>query len=281
MFTLKQSRFPLIGVLTALLLILSSCTPAEPSPPEPVEEGPPAATAIPPTATLEPTPEILNLESEAEGACQHPFYPIRSDTTWTYLIHSPEADEEGQFSLSYAEITEESFQSTMSLQDRETGEIFTATATWYCDESGLISSEYATINFTQFEGLDFETLDYEGVYLLPAEEWEVGASWNSSYQVKADFSMEGISVNTDMEIDILNTIAGIEEVTVSAGTFPEAYRVDSTGTISIDLGGDVGAAFSDLPLDYSTWYVEGVGMVRQETMDETMGGGTTELYSVE
>ena len=143
----------------------------------------------------------------------------------------------------------------MTLQDRETGEIFTATATWSCDQSGLISSEYTTINFTQFEGLDFETLDYQGVYLLPAEEWEVGASWNSSYQVKADFSMEGITVNTAMEIDILNTIAGIEELAVSAGTFPEAYRVDSTGTISIDLGGDVGVVFSDLPLEYSTWYV--------------------------
>lgn len=271
---MRLNKLALISGAVLLVLALAACSSAEI-----------AATAIPdvPANTPIPTPEPTSpgVASEAPGACRHAFYPLRSDMIWTYQIVSPVEAAEGSFELSYENITADSFDALMSLRDPETDEIYRASGTWYCSDDGIISSDLAAITFLTAADVTVETLDYDGITLLPASQWEVGKSWDSSYQVNENFDMEGMEISAAMTVDITSTIAAIEEISVSAGTYSEAYRVNTKGSMIMDLGGDMGASLSDIPIEYNTWYVRDIGMVRQETLGVDADGTYVELFSLE
>ncbi len=118
--------------------------------------------------------------------------------------------------------------------------------------------------------MTFDTFSWEGE-TLPAEElFEVGYEWTATYQLQGDITMEGIVSTTQATVTINYIIAAIEEVTVPAGTFPEAYRVDSVGDISMtmDLNGST-FPMTSVNFGSSSWYVEGVGLVK--TADDFTG----------
>ena len=80
-------------------------------------------------------------------------------------------------------------------------------------------------------------------------------------------------------IDLVNTVAGEEPVTVPAGTF-DAVRVDTTGTVSVSIGG---APANAVDMSITSWYVRDTGLVRQE-VGGLLGEAdaiVTELVSVE
>jgi hypothetical protein len=53
------------------------------------------------------------------------------------------------------------------------------------------------------------------------------------------------------------------KIAVPAGTFPEAIRVDSRGQINMaSFFGENSTSLSSFNFGYSTWYVEGIGMVK-------------------
>lgn len=274
----KPKIFPLLTAVLVLAL-LSACSPAESPPADPGSSSEVAAPADPPTAT--PESSAAGVVSEASGACNNPFYPIRGDTAWTYQIVQPESkNTQGSFTLSYENLTGESFETLMTLRDPESDQIFQARGTWYCSEEGIVSSEFNTFSFVTLGDVSVETLDYDGFSLLPEDQWELNATWPSDYQVNASFTVEETSVTSSMSISLVSTITAIEEVTVSAGSYPEAYRVDTVGVMDLDLEG-VDAVQSSFPIEYSTWYVRNVGMVKQQTTGEAADGTYTELISVE
>lgn len=86
-----------------------------------------------------------------------------------------------------------------------------------------------------------------------------GYTWTSNYKLAADYHFDGITGVAEVNVSIDHVISMVEEVTVEAGTFPEAYRVDSVGEIEMILMTDeTQIPFSGFDISYSTWYVEGV-----------------------
>jgi hypothetical protein len=65
-----------------------------------------------------------------------------------------------------------------------------------------------------------------------------------------------------------NTIAAIEAVTVPAGSYEEAVRIDSSLTIEViaDVGGVSSPPVSNT-FTISAWYVRDVGLVKQTSDD--------------
>jgi hypothetical protein len=158
------------------------------------------------------------------------------------------------------------------------------TANWFCSEDGLLRGSFGQVEMlNQSLGeedspeFEFETLEWEG-YTLPAPELiEVGYSWTSDYKLSADFNLEAFASSMEVIVQIQHTVAAIEEVTVPAGTFPNAIRVDSSGNIEmLMMMGETSNVLNNVDFDYITWYVEGIGMVKSS--DDYMGYSTgTEL----
>ena len=95
---------------------------------------------------------------------------------------------------------------------------------------------------------------------------EIGYTWTSTYTLSAEVNLEGFSQTMQIQVSIDHTISAIEAVTVPAGTFPEAYRVDSTGSIEmLMIMGESSNPLSSFAFNFSTWYVEGLGMVKSSS----------------
>jgi hypothetical protein len=237
---------------------------------------PPTVTPVPPTDTPTPPPEAptstpssLQVISQATGACQHPYFPVRSDTVWQYQTQMG-ADAPMAYSVTYDDIGAESFTS------RQTFPGATAETLWLCSDEGLIPSEIATFLPFEFPGFEFETLDFSGALVPPPGEWEVGATWETGYIMQVTTKVLGLSISSGADISVDNQIAAVEQVVVPAGTYPQAVRVDSTGMALVNMVGSE----METPFSFSHWYVEGVGLVK---IAADIQGGTfdMELLSVE
>ena len=234
----------------------------------------PVDTPVPPTATSAASLSSGGIVPEATGACFHPYYPIRSDTTWRYRTRGP-AGATAEFSITYGDITQDGFTVRQTFPD------LTTEARWTCTEEGLISSEFASFSLPRMPGFELETFDHAGVGLPPADQWKIGTTWDSSYTVNAEATLAGMAVDSKANIAMRNRIAAIEEVTVPAGTYPQAFRVDLTGTMTISaFAARVSDMSRKIDFDASQWYVEGVGLVKSAS-DGPMGAFVLELMSVE
>jgi hypothetical protein len=257
------------GVATAVVEV-PTATSAKASPT-------PKATPVPPTPTKTPppteiptsTPAFERVISEATGNCLHPYYPVRSDTTWHYRTQVGE-DEPTAYSVTYENIGAESFTSLQTFPGS------TEESLWLCTDEGLIPSEIASFLFLQLPGLEFETIDHSGALLPPPEEWVEGATWETGYAVQVTTKVLGIGITSQADISVDSEIVGVEQVVVPAAAYPQAVRIDSTGAALVNIpGNEMEAAFS-----FSHWYVEGVGLVKisAEVQDSTFD---MELLSVE
>lgn len=196
--------------------------------------------------------------SEGAGLCANEFFPLRSDKTWHYTVTS--GDTRNDYSITYKDITDSSFVvvQTWPNASSEVG--------WQCNAEGMLSSNYATINMNSSPDVTFDTLQAEGITLPPESEWEIGKVWDMNYTAQVTINNNGTEIQADGEIDISREIAAIETVTVSAGTYENAYRVDSTGLITINLMGTK----TSTPLIYSDWYVKGVGLVKSASSEANL-----------
>lgn len=213
--------------------------------------------------TKEETPErapITGARMDANSACYHPYFPVNDNASWTYAYASGEG-----YTLSIDETGEDSFTMRQVMDNEDT--VFTVD--WFCNDNGLLSGAFAQVDIlnqaTGAEGAEFvfETQAWEGETLPAPELMQVGYTWTTAYQISGEINLAGVSGTVEALATISNEIGAVEAVTVPAGTFSEAYRVDSVGEIEMvmEMFG-TSTPISGIDFPYSTWYVEGVGMVR-------------------
>lgn len=211
--------------------------------------------------TIETTEPTLEDQAQGQSACYHPFFPVVDGASWTYEYPSG-----GGYTLRIEETGEDTFTMTQIMSDEETK----FTVDWYCSEAGLLRGSFAQVDIlsqtTSEEGvpeMTFETLEWEGETLPAPELMEIGYTWTSKYALSAEMNLEGFSQTMEVNVSIDHEIGAIEAVTVPAGNFPEAYRVDSTGNIEmVMMMGESANPLSNFEFNFSTWYVKGVGMVQ-------------------
>ena len=270
---MKKSLIPLILILSAFFLFgcsVGDLLPGEDEAgaptemPEVVTEESPAMSE-----TMETEPASVDDEEgspvmDMDSNCYHPFFPITEGADWTFQLSTGES-----YTMTVTNVTDESFTLTQDFIDSD----LVLSVDWFCSDDGLMVGDFAQVDFLNQSGgedgveMSFDTLSWEGKTLPDKDHFEVGYEWTATYNLKGDINMEGIVSTAEATVTINYVIAAIEEVNVPAGTFPEAYRVDSAGEIAMTMDFN-GATLPLTGIDFgsSSWYVEGLGLVR--TADE-------------
>lgn len=263
---MKRTPIPVLLLLGAL--VLSSCNSpdtADESMETPTEATLPAEALITeesPEETAPETAETSTAESEAldtASACYQPFFPIVDGVEWTYQYDT---------GMAYTQSIDVTGPDTFTMiQTLDGGTVLTAE--WFCSEEGIVSADFAqlqALNESMGEEntrLDLSVLSWEGETLPPFEQMVPGYAWTSSYSLTGEFDIQGVTGTADSNVFLNHTITAIEEVTVPAGTFPEAYRVNSSGTIEMTLvTSDLSIPPTTIDFTYTTWYVAGLGMIK-------------------
>ena len=248
---------------------------------EPTAE--PAPTETPATAepTLAPTPTLATETGAAglaAGDCGNEFFPVVEGRVARYTNDVPGFGVT-EFTQTTTDVTDTAFSVQTDIGD---GELLIFS--WQCSSEGLLSPELSQLPGAV--GLTIEYTEASGITIPPADRFRPGETWTTHYVATATLGDTGAGAMTMVEtIDLTNEVVGIEAISVAAGDFPEAVRVETTGNVSIAMSLD-GAAqpANDVPMNYTSWYVAGVGLVRQEfvgLLSEADQPMVTELVAVE
>jgi hypothetical protein len=274
----------LSALLVALAILTAACSPAATTTAQPAatvgsaEQETSAATAtFMPTETAPPptgTPEQAG-RSQDRGLCSNRYFPIEEGVTRRYRALSP-VDEPVEYEITFSDVSAEGFTAHQTYPDLE------VETEWTCSESGLVSVQFARVATDQIPGFEVESIDYEGVTLPPAEQWEVGLQWDSKYQMAGQMTLEGLgTVNANLDISSANEIVSVDAVSVPAGDYENAMRVDSSMQMVLTgRAGDISIPEVEFEFQNTNWYVRDVGLVKSEMVNEA-GTFTTELLSIE
>lgn len=259
--------------------------PAEAAAPEPTEAPveEPVAEAPAPDAAAEPAadaPQTDAPEASAivQGLCNHPYYPVRDGAVYRYQMTAP-GMEPTEMTIQYTVTGPDTFRTTHSF-----GEVTNEMA-WQCTEQGLLSTDFM-LGGVDIPGVEYNLDAMSGVTFPLPEQLQAGNTWQSTFTLAGEMSMEGFAMQMDIEGVTDNVVSGFEQVTTTAGTF-DAARIDSTTTMEMNLDmGDMGDIPSMPPMPGMTtestlWLAEGVGMVKTESTDPTGGTSVMELVAVE
>ena len=249
---------------------------------EPAEPTEPATAepTVPPTAepTEEPTEVPPTVEPGAAfGDCANAYFPVVEGRVFRYSSNFPNIGPT-EYTITFSDVSDTSFTWTNDFGENEP-----ISVVYTCKDEGLLSPAFAQFP-TGMEGFDIEYVEVEGQTLPAEEDFQTGYTWTTHYVANATFTDgETGSMTMIQTIDLSHTIAGFEPVSVPAGDYPEAAHVETTGMISSEISVE-GTSVPGLSLDmnFDTWYVEGVGMVRQDVSEFLgEGSGLTELLSIE
>lgn len=236
---------------------------------------------LPPDDAGEDNAAVPPVEEDSSGsigpdsACYNPFYPLEEGIVYTYQATYTNGTGATEYQLETVALTDDTLTVQMRLPE------VTSEVKWLCGEEGLFSTEYAQFDFMEVsEILDIETVSYQGITLPAEDEWVLGNTWDMNYHINIEYMVEDVEVLSNIIGAMTYEIVAVEEVTVPAGIYPEAYRVETTGTITFDMDLMGTAVSNSMNIEMTSWYVKWVGMVRQESTD-FIGTSITELITIE
>ena len=214
-------------------------------------------------------------DSGPQSACDHPYLPLRTGSTWTY--------NEGEDTLIW-EVTDVQ------------GDLNNATAVlkitvgdvsidyhWSCAEgTGLASFDFANVG-SAATGMEMtlEQENAEGQFLLPADQLQPGATWETNLESAFTFTQgEGdlvIDVSGDMTTKQTNEVLSVDPVTFDGQTV-DGVQIKQTDDISMVM------VILENPITQSMNIVNtkelgrGIGLVSQDSLSD-FGPSTIELVS--
>jgi hypothetical protein len=256
-----MKKISLLTLVVMGAIVMNACAPTQA--PEQVENPAPADS----TQGSEDASNPGSDQSD-QGICANPFHPVRENTRWTYQLTSN--GEIQTFDVLIKDVKSDSFTRIVEFPD------LTVETSWTCGEEGLVSLQYGSITTTGLDNFGINTLDVKGVTVPPAELWEIGYAWQNEYITQISIGMGDNSFTGQGSILLDYTIAGMDGVTVPAGTYDNAYQVDTVITITVDLAGSA----TTISTGSKDWFVENIGLVRSESSTQDFPF-TLELLSME
>ncbi len=290
---MKSKWIPVLLILSAFLLFACSLTNTlfggGSTEPTPTEEATPAeasmATEVTEAPMMTETEAVSTsgsgLQPDASSNCYNPFFPIVEGASWTYQF----TDTKQTYSNQVSNVAQDSFTLTQTFYNNDGTEDLVLTADWYCSSDGLLQGNFGQLDLLNQSGSDggpemtFETVKWEGETLPSPDLMQVGYEWEATYSLTGDINMQGIDTTADATVTIKYKVGAIEEVTTPAGTFANAYRVDSDGNIDIQMSmSGASVPINAIGFTSSSWYVENVGLI--QTAD-TFSGMSTGMELIE
>lgn len=237
--------------ITMLVIAMLACSLGSPAPAD-------APSDNPNSAGTESTPAPVNeatIPPAAPNACDNPYMPIVVGATWNYNLNGPTSD---TYVHSILSIEADGFteQDVFAVGVTRQGK-------WKCENGNLIAlnpsgggSSSVTAEGTS---VDFQTTALEGV-TMPAS-LNPGDNWSQSITLEGTQTINGEAFPASNQTTQNCTAAGVESVTVPAGTF-DAMRVDCVVTINISLEMSGTPMATTLSLNNTNWYALKVGLVK-------------------
>ena len=287
---MKANRFVLSSVITVSLLLLAACnipttpgntgagggevTPAAGTPADASTMG--DATVVAET----PAESSASASSAMSGNCANQYYPVAAGATWNYSMSS-DASGTSSFVRSIGSVSDGGFTD----QDVFSGGT-TRTGSWSCDNGDLaaldqgalatvsVPTDSATPTFTA------QSTESSGI-TIPAT-MTVGVSWSQSVTIEGSMEISGMTADATNAATYTCTPAGMESVSVAAGTF-DAMKVTCVYqmniTVNMDSTGPMSLPFSSTS---DVWFAPNVGMVKTVDQNSDLGDTTIELtdYSI-
>ncbi|MCA1553040.1 MAG: hypothetical protein LC737_01545, partial [Chloroflexi bacterium] len=214
-----------------------------------------AATTRPTLAATTAATTSAPSQSGVSAACNHPYYPVSATATWEYR-NTTTGLPPSNFTQSETNVGANGFTEHRVFQNLVTDN------TWRCDSTGLISTQFGNLSFTQGQ-FQMQTTKNTGVTIPPPSDWKVGTAWNYSYEIKGTMTAAGNAVNAQGTVDVSNKIVGQESVTVPAGTY-NALKVESATGMKLSIvTGSVNMPMS-IDTKSNIWFAQNVGMVKTQ-----------------
>ena len=257
----------MIALLTLVAILASGCSggatptsaPSAATSSPPPTAPPPTPTTPPPTPTVasSPTPDI-----GIGGPCDHPYYPLRVGSSWTYHGST------GDWTTTVQSVTAAGANIHMDF-----GNSLTTDQVISCSD-GAIVVPFGAMSGVNLSGSSLATVKItgqSGKFLPPAGEMEPGATWTSQFDMAGEVNTGG-TVNTfTAKVTQDFTSISRESVTVAAGTFADALKVN-VGT-AFDMSMSIGGSSISVPFSFeqTIWFAPGVGWVKSSADAANLG----------
>ena len=254
----KPTRF---AALSLLFAFAAACSPVVPTP-----------TPVPPTPTPTVTPNPA-------GLCANTLIPVKEGASWTYNNNVGTSNLE-QFTATITEVRPDGFSVAVSSAGNPT-----VNQDWTCKPDGLVASDFNP-------GQGFMGLNVAGIQanlssanatgvIVPANVQQ-GAQWPFGIDMAGSLSQGNLSADLKGNIASSMQAVGTESVTVPAGTFNNAVKVQGTSTVTVN------ASYQGINLPFTStanltlWFAPGVGWIKSTVSGNLLGtafSATTELQS--
>jgi hypothetical protein len=139
-----------------------------------------------------------------------------------------------------------------------------------------------SISVPELPGIEYESVDLSGITFPPDDQWQIGLTWTSVYTITGQMTLEGVGrVTSHIYATIENEITAQEEISVPAGNYADAMRVDSYGTLVVESRvGEIALPPTETTFGHTNWFVKDVGMVKSASNEPDITY-TSELVSVD
>lgn len=227
--------------------------------------------------------------SASSTACDHPYFPLREGSTWVYFepeelyyhhweVVSVQGDAQNATATMVAyigefdELTEESKSGAIRIEYN-----------WICSaDDGIVSFDMAVLEVSQMEGQELEMtmtfVDGEGVMLPPADDLQVGYSWDMSVQM--DFAMPALmNAEGTMIYKDFYTVTNSNPVAFDGQEFEGLqYEREFESEMELNIGGIASSMPNDfLNIQTITTLAKGIGFIQ---LDNDTSLGSTGLQLV-
>lgn len=228
---------------------------------------------------VEAQPEGSQAGMISSGPCYNPYFPIIENRI---LVYENKNDENGDWDSShemvFRDVVDEQFTAVFRYYETDlegnqiSDDLVEVGITWLCTDEGLQQQEFMFGNFGPVDDLveiSYETAEFQGITFPSEENFVIGATWEADYAIVMQTTVEGVTVTSQVEIHQVNTVVGMEDISVVYGDFTEAMRVDSVLEMVMTAETENGTSFTlDSESVMSSWYVKDIGMVKQISYED-------------
>lgn len=218
----------------------------------------PEATPTTETSAVLATPSGSSAAADAgtgQTACDHPYFPMRVGSTWTYKASSAEASFTSIMTITSVTGDAESAEAVMNM----TVDDLVITYHWTCTRTGgLQSFDYAMSGLAGSAGASSD-VSGEGVFLPPADQLVSNATWTYSTNGTMTMDAGGVSMSGSSSHTATNTVAGfVASADVGGVTYGDIMTVLSEETTTVSFAGvDTPALATRTTLEFA----KGIGLI--------------------
>ena len=227
------------------------------------------------------TPPASQTTPQPNSSCTHPYYPLVQSATWIYAP-SGTLSKTNVLTQTVSQVSSTALgiKAEISIMGLDAGKVVQEIT---CTSDGLRFEQFPRVPFWLVDPTaNLDTIQSEGVFLLPSDKLTPGATWDAHYRLRVKITDAATQQQFDMYVDkmVHSEVLGSEKVTVSAGSF-DALKIKQRIVSSFSLSDPNAQAHAPAPTEQeqNTWFAHDIGMIKMTLIADSVVVPTIELQS--